>query len=104
MAPGNANTSTSAISANLSAAIADSFGSLDAMKADLTAAANGVFGSGWAWLAMPTDRSGRGDGSLVITATPNQDNPLMKVGSKALPGAAFWWAPWQARAIRLLGS
>ena len=32
------------------------------------------FGSGWAWLGV---KSGGGD-ALVITSTPNQDNPLMK--------------------------
>ena len=30
------------------------------------------FGSGWAWLLLS-------DGKLVVTSTPNQDNPLMDV-------------------------
>jgi Fe-Mn family superoxide dismutase len=30
------------------------------------------FGSGWAWLVV------KADGSLIVTSTPNQDNPTMK--------------------------
>ena len=30
------------------------------------------FGSGWAWLVLS-------DGKLVVSSTPNQDNPLMDV-------------------------
>jgi superoxide dismutase, Fe-Mn family len=33
---------------------------------------SGVFGSGWAWVGVGKD------GKLEITATPNQDNPLME--------------------------
>jgi Fe-Mn family superoxide dismutase len=55
----------------LSAAITKAFGSMDDMKAKFAAAATGRFGSGWAWLIK------KADGSLAITSTPNQDNPLM---------------------------
>jgi Fe-Mn family superoxide dismutase len=48
------------------------FGSFDAFKAEFTKAATSRFGSGWAWLIMK-------DGKLVISSTPNQDNPLMDV-------------------------
>ena len=47
------------------------FGSVDEMKQKFNAAASTRFGSGWAWLGV------KSDGSLAITSTPNQDNPLM---------------------------
>lgn len=55
----------------LKVAISDSFGSLEEMKKKFTDAAVSRFGSGWAWLGF------KQDGSLAITSTPNQDNPLM---------------------------
>ena len=55
----------------LMAAINASFGSLDAMQQQFNQAAAGRFGSGWAWLIR------RSDGTLAITSTANQDNPLM---------------------------
>ena len=55
----------------LLAAITNSFGSLEAMQEQFNQAAAGRFGSGWAWLIR------RADGSLAITSTANQDNPLM---------------------------
>ena len=57
-------------SAELKGAIEAAFGSVDEMKAKFNAAAAGVFGSGWAWLVA------KPDGTLAITGTPNQDNPL----------------------------
>lgn len=60
-------------SGDLAAAIDDAFGSFDAFKAKFSAAAGGQFGSGWAWLIVGAD------GKLHVTATPNQDNPLMDV-------------------------
>lgn len=54
----------------LKAAIDSAFGSLDEVKSKFNAAAAGRFGSGWAWLGL------KDDGSLSITSTPNQDNPL----------------------------
>ena len=57
----------------LATAIESTFGSLDNLKAEFKKAGIGRFGSGWAWLIVKTD------GSLSITSTPNQDNPLMDV-------------------------
>lgn len=58
-------------SAELKEAIDAAFGAVDEMKTKFNAAAAGRFGSGWAWLGV------KADGSLGITSTPNQDNPLM---------------------------
>ncbi|RZJ34476.1 MAG: superoxide dismutase [Flavobacterium sp.] len=55
----------------LSAIIERDFGSLEALQATFSDAAEKQFGSGWAWLVV--DRSGK----LMVTSTPNQDNPLM---------------------------
>ena len=60
-------------SAALRAAIDQHFGSMDAMKQQFSQAAATRFGSGWAWLIV------KADGSLAVTSTPNQDNPLMDV-------------------------
>ncbi len=59
-------------SGDLAAAIDSAFGSFDAFKENFSNAAATRFGSGWAWLGVTAD------GSLVVTSTPNQDNPLMK--------------------------
>jgi Fe-Mn family superoxide dismutase len=59
-------------SGDLAAAIDSSFGSFDAFKAKFSDAAATRFGSGWAWLGVTAE------GTLVVTSTPNQDNPLMK--------------------------
>jgi superoxide dismutase, Fe-Mn family len=55
---------------NIASAIAESFGSFDAFKEQFSNAAATRFGSGWAWLVKQ-------DNKLVISSTPNQDNPLM---------------------------
>jgi Fe-Mn family superoxide dismutase len=60
----------------LLAAIEKSFGSFDEFKKQFEAAAVGRFGSGWAWLAVDAN------GSLFVSSTPNQDNPLMDVVEK----------------------
>ena len=58
------------------------------MKAKFNGAAAGRFGSGWAWLGVAED------GSLTITDTANQDNPLQKgiVGETHIPvlGLDVW--------------
>ena len=58
---------------SLYAKINETFGSVDELKAKLKDAATKQFGSGWAWLIV------KEDGSLAVTSTPNQDNPLMSV-------------------------
>ncbi|HRG79801.1 MAG TPA: superoxide dismutase, partial [Cyclobacteriaceae bacterium] len=57
----------------LADAINAAFGNFDEFKTKFNAAGVGRFGSGWAWLIK--DASGK----LVISSTPNQDNPLMDV-------------------------
>lgn len=53
-------------------ALNSTFGSFENFKKAFTDSALGRFGSGWAWLIMS-------NGKLVVTSTPNQDNPLMDV-------------------------
>jgi Fe-Mn family superoxide dismutase len=60
-------------SPELLSAIEASFGSLEAMQGQFNQAAAGRFGSGWAWLIE------KPNGSLAITSTANQDNPLMNL-------------------------
>lgn len=55
----------------LAEAITKEFGSLDNLIAKLKEAGTKQFGSGWAWLT--TDATGK----LTVSATANQDNPLM---------------------------
>ena len=61
------------MSTELENAINDTFGSLDKLKEKLNAAGASRFGSGWAWLIVTKE------GKLVVTSSPNQDNPLMDV-------------------------
>lgn len=63
-------------------AIDETFGSFDEMKAAFKTAANGRFGSGWAWLVV-------NNGKLEITSTPNQDSPLMD-GQTPVLGLDVW--------------
>jgi Fe-Mn family superoxide dismutase len=56
----------------LADAINSAFGSFDKFKEEFANAAANRFGSGWAWLVVV-------DGKLVVSSTPNQDNPLMDV-------------------------
>ncbi len=67
----------------LLAAIDQSFGSFDAMKAQINKAAAGLFGSGWVWLAE--DKSGR----LAIVSEQNAGNP-MRYGMKPLLTMDVW--------------
>ncbi|TAE46385.1 MAG: superoxide dismutase, partial [Bacteroidetes bacterium] len=64
----------------LGKAISDTFGSFEDFKKAFSAAATTRFGSGWAWLIK------KADGSLAVTSTPNQDNPLMDVVAEAERG------------------
>ena len=71
----------------LAEAITKTFGSFDAFKTALGDAAKARFGSGWAWLVVKTD------GSLAVSSTPNQDNPLMDIAeTKGTPilGLDVW--------------
>lgn len=54
-------------------AITASFGSYEAFVTQFESAAKSRFGSGWAWLVV------QAGGKLVVSSTPNQDNPLMDV-------------------------
>lgn len=60
-------------SGELASAITEKFGSFAAFKEEFNKAAATRFGSGWAWLSVD------GSGSLQVSSTPNQDNPLMDV-------------------------
>jgi Fe-Mn family superoxide dismutase len=57
----------------LSDAINRSFGSFADFQKAFSEAAKTRFGSGWAWLLV------KADGTLAVSSTPNQDNPLMDV-------------------------
>ncbi|RCW77217.1 superoxide dismutase [Saliterribacillus persicus] len=70
-------------SSALQKAIDDTFGSFDKFKEEFSTAGATRFGSGWAWLIANRD------GSLEITSTPNQDNPIMD-GKTAILGVDVW--------------
>jgi len=60
-------------------AIKKSFGTFDDFKKQFSTAAATRFGSGWAWLVKTPS-------GLVVTSTPNQDNPLMDIAEvKGVP-------------------
>jgi len=61
----------------LSAALAETFGSFDEFKKTFTQAATTQFGSGWAWLAFQ-------GGKLMVYSTANQDNTLRQGGKPVL--------------------
>ncbi|MEO6732815.1 MAG: superoxide dismutase [Ferruginibacter sp.] len=68
-------------------AIETSFGSFEEMKKQFSDAAKSRFGSGWAWLVLANNKK------LVISSTPNQDNPLMDIAEvKGFPllGLDVW--------------
>jgi Fe-Mn family superoxide dismutase len=67
---------------DLAAAIDKDLGGFDTFKKNFSAAATGVFGSGWAWLVYK-------DGKLQITSLPNQDSPLSAAQSPVL-GIDVW--------------
>jgi Fe-Mn family superoxide dismutase len=82
----SANTTTQP-TGKLLTAIETGFGSLDEMKKQFSTAAATRFGSGWAWLVFTNDKK------LMITSTPNQDNPLMDIAeAKGFPlfGLDVW--------------
>ena len=59
------------------------FGSFAAFKDELTKAALGQFGSGWAWLVLD------GNKQLGIEPTPNQDSPISQ-SKQPLLGVDVW--------------
>jgi len=62
------------------------FGSFEKCKELFAQAGMTRFGSGWAWLGLK-------EGTLIISSTPNQDNPLMDVAEvKCAPllGVDVW--------------
>ena len=61
-------------SGNLAEAI-ETYGGLAKLKEDFNAKGVGQFGSGWAWLIKDAS------GTLKVTSTPNQDNPLMDIAA-----------------------
>jgi Fe-Mn family superoxide dismutase len=69
-------------SGELASAIADTFGSVDDLKAQVNDAGVKRFGSGWSWLVW--DGTG-----LAVISTPNQDSPVME-GKTPLLGIDVW--------------
>ena len=67
---------------DLAAAIADTFGSVDELKAAMNDAGVKRFGSGWSWLVW--DGTG-----LSVYSTPNQDSPIIS-GDVPLLGIDVW--------------
>lgn len=78
MAPGGGEPSGEVLEA-----INSSLGSVDSFKEEFAKAAATRFGSGWAWLSLD------GGGKLVVTSTPNQDNPVSE-GLKPILGLDVW--------------
>ncbi len=72
--------SSKAPSGELADRINEKYGSFQAFVDAFSAAALGVFGSGWVWL-LP---------DLSIVTTPNQDSPLMNGGPEPILGLDVW--------------
>ena len=67
-------------------ALNDAFSSVDNFRDAFVQAALTQFGSGWAWLVLQNNK-------LVVSSTPNQDNPLMdvaKVQGTPILGVDVW--------------
>ena len=87
MSPPSAEGLSGSPEGSLLKALKASFGSYEAFVAQFETAAKTRFGSGWAWLLI--DASGK----LVVSSTPNQDNPLMDLAEvKGTPilGLDLW--------------
>ena len=67
----------------LADAINTSFGDLEKFKEQFAAAGAGRFGSGWVWLNNDA-------GTLSISSSPNQDNPLMDGKAAPILGLDVW--------------
>ncbi|MES2462490.1 MAG: superoxide dismutase [Armatimonadota bacterium] len=70
-------------SGELSTAIQQAFGTLDALKAAVNDAGAKRFGSGWAWVVSDAA------GALSVVSTPNQDSPLTD-GKTPILGVDVW--------------
>ena len=71
----------------LAEAITSQLGGFDKFKEDFAKAGATRFGSGWAWLSVNADKK------LVVSSSPNQDNPLMDIAEvKGTPilGVDVW--------------
>ena len=71
----------------LAEAITAQLGGFDKFKEDFAKAGATRFGSGWAWLSVNADKK------LVVSSSPNQDNPLMDIAEvKGTPilGVDVW--------------
>ncbi len=79
MGPNGGGAPTGALADAINAA----FGSFDEFKAQFKAAGAGRFGSGWAWLLVAPD------GSVSVSSSPNQDNPISE-GKTAILGVDVW--------------
>jgi superoxide dismutase, Fe-Mn family len=69
--------------AKLLTTIEETFGSFESFKTQFTDVATNRFGSGWAWLVV------KGDKTLEIRSTANQDSPLMD-GVTPIFGLDVW--------------
>ena len=67
----------------LSNEIDESFGSFIEFHKAFNKAAATRFGSGWAWLCAGSD-------GLIVTSTPNQDNPIFTEGNVPILGLDVW--------------
>jgi len=68
----------------LAEGINSGFDNFESFQKKFADAGVGRFGSGWAWLVK------NADGSLAITSTPNQDNPIMDDSGTPLLGLDVW--------------
>ncbi|MGI9558655.1 MAG: superoxide dismutase [Thermodesulfobacteriota bacterium] len=78
MSPGGGGTP----GGELGAAIESAFSSFDSFKDEFAKAGATRFGSGWAWLCVDS-------GKLIVTSTPNQDNPVSD-GLTPILGLDVW--------------
>ncbi|MDR0461729.1 MAG: superoxide dismutase [Christensenellaceae bacterium] len=83
MRPGARSQIIIGLSGKLLQSINRDFGSLEEMKNQFSAAANGVFGSGYAWLVAYPNKK------LAIITTENQDTPI-QMGLKPLLCIDVW--------------
>lgn len=67
----------------IATAITEAFGSFETFKAQFDEAGSKQFGSGWAWLALDSNKQ------LKVMGMPNQDSPLME-GMSPIMGNDVW--------------